>query len=240
MADLQLDSMGTVLSIHTMTELTRELIDSVRDRLEVIESTFSTYRDDSIISRMNRGERVEENDLADEIASLSESYRILTQGNFNIIRPDGLADPSGMVKAYAINEVGRFLEASVAENWTINFGGDILTAQNDLSVGVVDPLDRSQLLSDIELTKPFCAIATSGVSERGYHIWTREGFGQSDLLQVTVVGHDIIYADVMATAIYAAGSQGISFLDSQRACALLVLQTGELLATEGYRGLVPS
>src|SRR4051794_32121808 len=69
-----------------------------------VDARFSPYRDDSELSAMNRGE-VPFGDLSSEmheVLSLAELTRHETMGFFDIRRPDGRIDPSGLVKGWAI------------------------------------------------------------------------------------------------------------------------------------------
>jgi len=100
--------------------------------------------------------------------------------------------------------------------------------------GIIDPADRTALLCAIELRDPRRAIATSGIAERGDHIWTA---GMTvEYVQVTVVADDILTADVLATAIVAGGEHML-----REACerwpidVLTVDAAGELTATPGFR-----
>jgi hypothetical protein len=63
-----------------------------------------------------------------------------------------------------------------ATAWCLNAGGDVLTsgAQADgrpWVVGIVDPTDRTALISQFTCSAVHPAVATSGVAERGEHIW---------------------------------------------------------------------
>jgi len=69
-------------------------------------------------------------------------------------------------------------------------------------------------------------VATSGTAERGAHIWDpRTGRPASALVQVTVVGPNLTWADGYATAAMALGPQAYAWL------------TG-LAGRTGYEGLV--
>jgi thiamine biosynthesis lipoprotein len=80
------------------------------------------------------------------------------------------------------------------------------------------------------------ALATSGTSERGDHIWNSRGSASSEFVQVSVAARDIVTADVLATAIVAGGQ---SMLDRAADCwdvtVLAVRRDGGLLATPGFR-----
>ncbi|MGH7141321.1 MAG: FAD:protein FMN transferase, partial [Minisyncoccia bacterium] len=68
--------------------------------LESVDARFSTHKGDSEISHINRGE-IAENAYSEEmheIFSLAEHTKKETEGFFDIRRPDGALDPSGIVK----------------------------------------------------------------------------------------------------------------------------------------------
>jgi thiamine biosynthesis lipoprotein len=97
------------------------------------------------------------------------------------------------------------------------------------SIGIVDPDDRDRLLADHRLLGSRRAVATSGSAERGDHIWTR--FGSTDVRQATVIADDIVTADVLATAIVAAGPSGLDDVTARFDIDALVVTTEGLLAT---------
>lgn len=239
--------MGTVVSVSygasTTSDEVASLTEKIFDIFHNFDCEFSTYRDDSLISRINSSssESVNISKRATQVFEIAEQYRVLTDGHFSIIDPNGKTDPSGIVKAYAIQEAGLYLDTLGISKWCINAGGDILTSGvgNGLHAGIVSPSDRSELISDIVLRDPFVSLATSGHAERGNHIWSPKGY-QSDVLQASVVSDDIIFSDVMATAIIACGSSALRWIESrENAEALLVKKDGSFLITEGYLDLVP-
>lgn len=204
---------------------------------------FSLYREESELSRVNRGElRLTQTgpELRDCYA-LALGWRSRTDGVFTPHRADGAIDLSGIVKSLAIVEAGDALHRLGVRDWSLNAGGDILVGGDqalgfDWSAAIVDPLDRQSLLATVPLGRPVRAVATSGSAERGEHIWTSVDGGFSPYRQVTVFGPDIVTADVLATAIIAGGQAA---LDRSTAAfpidVLAVLRDGSLLATPGLR-----
>ncbi len=231
-------AMGTVMSLDVSEAAPLEVVERV---FADADARFSLYRDDSELSRINAGST----GLIDASAELREAYelaadwRVRTGGAFTPTRPDGLLDLNGVVKAVAMRDAGAVLDAAGCRDWTLVVGGDMLAAGRAPGgapwlTGIIDPADRTALLCAIELREPRRAIATSGVAERGDHIW-RAGMAP-DYVQVTVVADDIVTADVLATAIVAGGEPTL-----REACerwpidVLTVDAAGELTATPGFR-----
>ena len=168
----------------------------------------------------------------------------MTEGAFSPERPDGVLDLSGIIKGYAIGQAGAALRSRRITDWCLNAGGDVLVTGSPVpgsgaswAAGVVDPLDRSALLSAYALGGPGtrCALATSGSAERGDHIWTAGSRG-AEFAQVSVAAADIVTADVLATAIVAGGTAMLHRATDRWAIDVLaVRRTGELLATPGFR-----
>jgi len=58
------------------------------------------------------------------------------------------------------------------------------------------------------------AVATSGTYEKGSHVLNpHTGLPADELVSVTVVGADILNADVYATAVLAMGTRGLDFME---------------------------
>jgi thiamine biosynthesis lipoprotein len=114
------------------------------DWLHWVDATFSTYRTDSEISRLNRGELAAEDLHPDVTAVLARcaELRVETDGYFDIeapYRPGGSApdagrggpgsvEPSGLVKGWAVAGVVRILREAGATNFLVNASGDIYAA----------------------------------------------------------------------------------------------------------------
>lgn len=203
------ETMGTVASLRTITEPPLREIEAI---FAAADERFSLYRPDSEASRLARGELC----LANASPQMRDAYaealdwRTDTAGAFTPHRPDGIIDLAGTVKARAIADAGGLLDASGITDWLLSVGGDVLSrgGHNDgpWSLGIVDPDDRQHLLCRVPLSPHWRAVATSGVMERGEHIWRRPADPEgARFRQVTVLAADIIIADVLATAILSGG-----------------------------------
>jgi thiamine biosynthesis lipoprotein len=220
---------------------------------EVFEARFSLYRPESELSRIADGSLTlprASDELRDAYA-LSVRWRNDTGGAFTPDRPDGVLDLNGVVKALAIEQVCQVLRQSGAQNFSINAGGDILyggisSSGEPWTTGITDPLDPDVLLTSVELFGDHRAIATSGFTERGQHIWLhgagKGSFGLGDFSQVTVMAPDIVTADALATAILAASDgrpAGFADLAAPHGAEVLaVTPDGSVYATAGIRAQI--
>ena len=83
---------------------------AVISELRHVDEVFSTYREDSWISRLDRGE-VSEQDCpieVSEVIDLGERAQWESDGAFDIRYDDSL-DPSGVVKGWAVERASRLL-----------------------------------------------------------------------------------------------------------------------------------
>lgn len=202
-------TMGTVVSLTTNDALPHEVAGAVEAAFAALDERFSLYR------RGSEGDRVARRDLPLRQASdvyratydLAVAWREKSGGAFTPHRPDGAVDLSGVVKALGIEAAAAALRSAGMRGWCLNAGGDVLVdgTQPDGTpwvVGIVDPDDRTALWTQYETgTRP--AVATSGIAERGDHVWRLAA--DDTFTQVTVAAADITTADVWATAILAGG-----------------------------------
>jgi len=209
--------MGTAIGIDVRSGGVRPaVVEDAYALLRDVDRRFSTYRPDSEVSRLIRGELADD-ELAPDlraILGLCEDLRRTSFGYFDIRRhrPDGRPDPTGLVKGWAIEEASLLLDAAGAADYAINAGGDILTRGapepgRRWRVGVRHPERADRIASVLEVRD--LAVATSGGYERGDHIVDpHTGRPPRDLLSVTVVGPSLTYADAYATAAFAMGLDG--------------------------------
>lgn len=180
---------------------------------------FSTFRDDSEISRINRGEISihQASPTLRYVLALAEATKKDTSGYFDIHRPDGL-DPLGIVKGWMINEAAKELRRRGFKNFFIEVGGDIqadgLSEEGKKwQVGIRNPFNKEEIIKVVELSA--FGIATSGTYERGRHIYNpKKDFDEANkIVSLTVIGSDVYEADRFATAAFAMGEKGIQFIE---------------------------
>jgi len=196
------------------------VLEEAFEYLRAVDARFSTYKPDSEVSRLGRGEMAESEVSAElaEVLELCELVRVASDGYFDIRahRADGAVDPTGLVKGWSLEKAARILEAGGARNYCVNGGGDIVArgeaAPGQLwRVGIRHPLIADRLAAVLRVGHG--AVATSGAYERGDHV--RDPFSgkpASGLLSVTVVGPDLTFADAYATAAFAMGPTGLAWI----------------------------
>ncbi len=238
------------------------VLDDVFEWFRWVDSTFSTYRSDSAISRLNRGELPLEaaHPWIRRVLGRCEELRRETDGYFDIRAPyatpggapeagrggpDSI-DPSGYVKGWAVAEAARMVRRAGARNYAVNAGGDIqLAGDPDGSgrwrVGIQNPLEPDGVAMTLALTDQ--AIATSAAYARGRHIVDPHG-ARTDgagLLSVTIVGPGLASADAYATAVFAMGAQRGAEWCAQLAGgydAVLIREDETVLSTPGIDALI--
>jgi FAD:protein FMN transferase len=225
--------MGTAVSIELADDLPtaalRALIDDACAWLHEVDARFSTYRDDSEVSRMRRGELSHADcsaDLRHVLDACADLWRD-TDGYFDAYA-GGALDPSGYVKGWSVEVASTRLAAAGSVNHFLNAGGDIRVRGHQADghpwrVGIRHPWQADKLSWVLAVTDQ--AVATSGTYERGAHVLNpRTGRPASGLRSVTVVGPTLTLADVYATAALAMGEAGLTWLAK--------------LATDGYESAV--
>jgi thiamine biosynthesis lipoprotein len=210
--------MGTVATVEIHEPVPRDdLLDEAFAWLHEVDQRFSTYRSDSEVCRLDRGElRIE--DCSDDLRFvLAECTRLWqeTDGYFDAYAKGGL-DPSGYVKGWAVQVASDRLLQAGAPNHLVDAGGDLQTrgrpAPGELwQIGIRHPWEKASVAWVLEGTD--LAVATSGTYERGFHVVDpRTGDLAKGLRSVTVVGRDLADADAYATAAVAMGQRALTWL----------------------------
>ena len=215
--------MGTAISFDVRDRAVPEsALDEAFEYLRDVDRRFSTYKPDSEVSRLSRGEIDEEAASPDlrTVLELCEQIRETSQGYFDIRahRWDGGLDPSGLVKGWALENAGRILEAAGGRNYCINGGGDIVVRgeagpATPWRIGIRHPLEALKLATVVTVRDG--AVATSGAYERGDHV--RDPFtgkAPHGVLSITIVGPSLTFADAYATAAFAMGPTGLAWVAS--------------------------
>jgi thiamine biosynthesis lipoprotein len=229
-------TMGTMASVvQRGRAIDPEILADLESEFAEWNARYSLYRPDSELSRVASGQL----NMMDASARLRETYalaldwRAATGGAFTANRPDGVIDLSGVVKALAMSRAAELLVARGAEGWGINVGGDVvISGDSTWTIGIVDPADRGEFITSLVLSGSRRACATSGIAERGDHIWSVNS--ATEFVQATVLADDIVTADVLATAIIAGGSETLDLVCRAHPIDVVTVDTaGEVRMTPG-------
>ncbi len=216
--------MGMPIAVEVVGATEADL-ERIFDYFTAIDARFSTYKWDSEISRINRGE-IEPHEYSDEmreVFALSEQTQRESDGYFSITRPDGSIDPSGLVKGWAIHRAAMLAKRMGYANYFIDAGGDIQSRGLDehgepWTIGIRHPFQESEI---VKVLRPMGqGVATSGTYLRGQHIYNPHAPDRpiSDIVSLTVIGPNIYEADRFATAAFAMGRAGIEFIEQLPHC----------------------
>ncbi|RNL80511.1 FAD:protein FMN transferase [Nocardioides marmorisolisilvae] len=205
--------------------------------LRSVDAVFSTYRPDSVISRLGRGELA----LADcpsevhEVLELGEQARVESDGAFDVRRSTAgggiQLDPSGVVKGWAIQRAASILDDLADTDSCLSGGGDMVCRVRTSSspgwrVGIEDPHDPTRILAVLPVHDG--AVATSGLAQRGAHITDpRTGDVPTTLASVTVLADDLTWADIDATAAFVMGADAAAWLEGRGRTGVIVPSTSE-------------
>lgn len=248
--------MGTVFRFvgRTNLEVDKALAQAVAI-LHKADEIFSLYKSESPLSKLARGETsvAQSPKVVDEVWELCEKWRISTDGWFSAFTAQNTFDPSGLVKTWAANLAAEKLESYGITDFAMNSGGDIRLSKNiapgfAMRIGLSKPITIASpdagVLTVVDLNETeFRAVASSGTAERGEHIWNpKTNEWATELAQVSVVAKDLVTADIWATAIFAAGDQGLALAEKHREEysfeALLVDTDQSLSSTKGFASLL--
>jgi len=239
-------TMGMPISLalrgrHVSDAAAEEAWQEARGVLDRADRTFSTYRHDSVVSRLDRGE-LGIDDCSDEVGevlALGERARLESGGAFDVRRPDEAGvehlDPSGVVKGWAVDRAAEPLRRLADTDFCLSAGGDMVchsvTGAPPWRVGIEDPHNPSRIVAMVPVANG--AVATSGLAHRGAHLVdARTGRVPTALASVTVVGPDLVWADIDATAAFALGAEAAAWLQSRGRTALLVWADGDRTLVE--------
>ena len=219
------------------------VLDRAFDWLRFVDATISTYKDESEISRINRGELelADAHETVREVLGRCEELRQETGGYFDARAPlPGHIDPSGLVKGWAVDRAGAILAEGGARNYAVNAGGDMVLRGGALPddswrVGIQHPLIRDRIAKVVVAND--LAVATSGAYERGDHVVDPHSASPpAGVLSVTITGPELATADAYATAAFAMGEAGPSWtaLLPGGYAAMTILADERVLLTPGF------
>jgi thiamine biosynthesis lipoprotein len=206
-------------------------LDHARRELELLDHRFSHYTTDSEISTWLAGGAISPDAVADFDYVLRQCGRLRAEssGVFTVRNPrTGTVDTAGYVKGYAIRRAAEALRGHGVGSFLVCVGGDTYCAGHPdetrpWRVAVADPQRSHGVAALVEVSD--LAVATSGSSERGEHIWRGPDPASTDLLSFTVIGPDVAEADAYATIGYAMGEAGVDWVARRNGYRSLAIRT---------------
>jgi thiamine biosynthesis lipoprotein len=246
--------MGMPITIDIVdASATARDLDVVFDYFTYIDNTFSTYKPESEMMQINAG-TLPEKSWSDDmhiIFMLAQETKQRTHGFFDIKKPDGSYDPSGIVKGWAIQNAAHILDARGFKNYYLDVGGDIQVSGHNAEntswrIGIKNPLNQKESVKTIVVPEavgstPRLGVATSGTYIRGDHIYNpKTGTPANDIVSLTVVGPSIYDADRFATAAFAMGVDGIHFIETLPGFeGYMINKVGVATMTTGFSSYTP-
>jgi thiamine biosynthesis lipoprotein len=210
---------------HTTDDQARAAWAQAMATLREVDAVFSTWRPDSPVSRLGRGE-ITLDDCPPEVAevlALGELAERQSQGAFGVLRagPGGgvVLDPTGVVKGWAVERAADHLRALESCDFCLSAGGDLVCRTLDPDappwrIGIEHPHDTSRVIAVAPVHTG--AVATSGTAHRGDHLVdARTGRPPSGVASVTVMAATLTWADIDATAAYAHGAHAARWLGTR-------------------------
>ncbi len=216
--------MGTIVTFDVYreagispTEFLAHLARAV-NALHRADKIFSTWKAESPVSRLRRGEITLGEAPAEvlEVLTLCRTARDLSGGWFDPWAIEGGVDPTGYVKGWAAQLALEELRDADLDGAMVNAAGDIASfggpvAGQPFRVGIVNPDATTELACAVELRG---AIATSGAYERGEHLVNpHTGELDTSVASSSVTGPDLGVADALATALAVGGDEVLSLIE---------------------------
>ncbi len=213
-------------------------IDECAEYFREVDEVFSTYKDQSQVSRLRRGE-IKIGDCSKDLQNVWQlclQAKEITDGSFDPWCVEGGFDPSGYVKGWASDKTIEILREHGATFIQVNGAGDLSLFGGPHKIGIRSPEDAKVILKIFELNGG--AIATSGTYERGAHIRDpHTGLIAIGARSATAIGPDGGLADALATALVVAGRDGaIWFSKPELAeyCAWVIDRHDDVAWSVGY------
>lgn len=210
---------GTVVSFHIPDQsvspsVKKKFLDEAINFVHEIDEEFSTYRENSVVSKIRRGELAvaDATERVQIIWKKCEEARDLTHGAFDPFQERlGGFDPSGYVKGWAADQIALMAQSFGISRLHINAGGDLtvrggMDDQRPWMIGIQHPKRAGSIAAVIPMHDG--AVASSGTYERGAHIFDASTSAIAiGALATSVYGPDGGVADALATALMVAGRE---------------------------------
>lgn len=219
-------------------------IDTIFEYFHYVDEKFSTFKNTSEITKINKGLLKKNQWSSDmkEVLTLSEKTKVETDGYFDIKNVVEY-DPSGIVKGWAILNASKKLKKMGYKNFYIDAGGDIqvsgLKKNRKWLIGIRNPFNRFENVKIIAIKNR--GVATSGIYIRGQHIYNPYNKKKmiEDIVSLTVIGPNVYEADRFATAAFAMGKKGIDFIEKLKGFeGYMINNKGIAIMTTGFENYV--
>ena len=260
---------GTTYSVQFTENIDKEEIHTlVRAELDRIDMVFSTYKEDSEISKINYCRTTAECDgfLLMENTPSAEEFKYLYEigekifedsnqafwpvdvaaGNMNVPGSQPPIDLSAIGKGYAVDKIAKLLASNGIFNYFIDIGGELSvngTKFGELwTWGVNNPFDlNSGAYRAFSAPQNGISIATSGEYRNPGHIWNGSGdVGKRDAISVTVIGDNTTEADAWATAMYVLGvEEGLEISEKEGLAVFFIKNDGKSINSSEWSKIYP-
>jgi thiamine biosynthesis lipoprotein len=210
------ETWGTVVVIEATSSALDEVamsaaVDGVEEFFFQVDRVFSTFKSDSQVSRIRRGElKIEDaSEYVQQVWALCEFSREITMGAFDPWNAEGGFDPSGLVKGWGAEVGAQMLVEAGVESVLINASGDIVVRGGkpdcgSWNIGIASPDDVAKYVKFFDVVDG--SVATSGDYEKGAHIIDpHTGLIAIGARSATVIGPDGAMCDALATALMVDG-----------------------------------
>ena len=239
----RVEAMGTIVTLDLFGEGLDDVVDDLAAHatatLRQIDRVFSTYRDQSPLSRLRRGEATLA-EMPPEVPRVLDACREahrLSGGWFDPWHLPGGVDPTGYVKGWAAGQALEDLRHPQVAGALVNAAGD-LASFGDLDgqpfrIGIAAPGDPGALAGVVRLTG---ALATSGTAQQAGHLIDPfAGAAAARAASASVAGPDPGLCDALATALAVGGDVVLARLETLAHYEGLVVDAdGHWRATRGF------
>ena len=260
---------GTTYSVQFTENIDKEEIHTlVKAELDRIDMVFSTYKEDSEISKINycrttaecNGYLLMENTpSAEEFKYLFEIVEKIYEdsnqafypvdvalGHMNMPGSQSPIDFSAIGKGYAVDKIAKLLASNGIFNYFIDIGGELSvngTKFGELwTWGVNNPFDlNSGAYRAFSAPQNGISVATSGEYRNPGHIWNGSGdVGKRDAISVTVIGDNTTEADAWATAMYVLGvEEGLEISEKEGLAVFFIKNDGKSINSSEWSKIYP-
>lgn len=197
-----------------------------------IDERFSPFKEDSEVSKINKGQKEYSLEMK-EILKLCEQAKKDSDGYFDVWH-NNTFNPSGLVKGWAIYKAANLLKKRDFQNYYVDAGGDIQVSGRIWKVGIRNPFKVTEIVKVVNIQDQ--GIATSGIYERGEHIYNPLGIKPQNIVSMTVIGPDVMNADILATTAFAMDKEGINFVERQKCFeGYMIDKLGIATYTSGFK-----